>query len=49
MDLHLPFEALAPLLLSDGLVRALYEGVGLPFLHLTLLLGAWAARPSGAG
>ena len=34
-----PFEALAPLPLDDGLVRALYEDVGLPVFHMTLLLG----------
>ncbi len=34
-----PFESLAPLPLPPGLVTALYEGVGLPILHMSLLLG----------
>ena len=34
-----PFESLAPLPLPTGLVTALYEGVGLPILHMSLLLG----------
>jgi transposase-like protein len=34
-----PFESLAPLPLSRGLVTALYEDVGLPILHMSLLLG----------
>ena len=34
-----PFESLAPLPLSPKLVTALYESVGLPMLHIALLLG----------
>jgi hypothetical protein len=34
-----PFESLAPLPLPTGLVTELYEGVGLPILHMSLLLG----------
>ncbi len=34
-----PFEALAPLPLPTGLVTELYEDVGLPVLHMSLLLG----------
>ena len=34
-----PFESLAPLPLPTGLVAELYEGVGLPILHMSLLLG----------
>jgi hypothetical protein len=34
-----PFESLAPLPLPIGLVTALYEGVGLPLLHMSLILG----------
>jgi hypothetical protein len=34
-----PFESLAPLPLPTRLVRELYEGVGLPILHMSLLLG----------
>ena len=34
-----PFESLAPLPLPTGLVRELYEEVGLPILHMSLLLG----------
>jgi hypothetical protein len=34
-----PFESLAPLPLPRGLVRELYESVGLPILHMSLLLG----------
>jgi transposase-like protein len=34
-----PFESLAPLPLPTGLMTALYEGVGLPILHMSLLLG----------
>jgi hypothetical protein len=34
-----PFESLAPLPLPRGLVTELYEGVGLPILHMSLLLG----------
>jgi transposase-like protein len=34
-----PFDSLAPLPLPTGLVSALYEGVGLPILHMSLLLG----------
>lgn len=34
-----PFESLAPLPLSPKLVAALYESVGLPMLHIALLLG----------
>jgi hypothetical protein len=34
-----PFESLAPLPLPTGLVTALYEDVGLPILHMSLLLG----------
>lgn len=34
-----PFESLAPLPLSPKLVTTLYESVGLPMLHIALLLG----------
>jgi hypothetical protein len=34
-----PFEALAPLPLADALLGALYEDVGLPVFHMSLLLG----------
>jgi transposase len=34
-----PFESLAPLPLSMGLVTELYERVGLPIFHISLLLG----------
>jgi hypothetical protein len=34
-----PFESLAPLPLPTVLVRDLYEAVGLPILHMSLLLG----------
>jgi len=34
-----PFESLAPLPLPTGLVTALYEDLGLPILHMSLLLG----------
>jgi DNA-directed RNA polymerase specialized sigma24 family protein len=34
-----PFESLAPLPLPAGLVTELYDDVGLPILHISLLLG----------
>jgi hypothetical protein len=34
-----PFQSLAPLPLPPGLVTELYEGVGLPILHMSMLLG----------
>jgi hypothetical protein len=34
-----PFESLAPLPLPRDLVTELYEGVGLPILHMSMLLG----------
>jgi predicted transcriptional regulator len=34
-----PFESLAPLPLSKKLVKALYDMVGLPIFHISLLLG----------
>jgi transposase-like protein len=34
-----PFESLAPLPLPTALVTDLYEGAGLPILHMSLLLG----------
>src|SRR5579864_2247134 len=33
-----PFEALAPLPIADGLLRALYVDLGLPVFHMSLLL-----------
>jgi len=43
-----PFEALAPLPLDDRTVRALYEDVGLPVFHMTLLMGVGLGAVRGA-
>jgi hypothetical protein len=43
------FESLAPLPLPMGLVTELYEGVGLPILHMSLLLGVARRRVVRAG
>ncbi len=43
-----PLRALAPLPLEVGVVRGLYEDVGLPVFHMSLLLGVdMAAVRSG--
>ena len=43
-----PFESLAPMPLSPMLVTALYESVGLPMLHIALLLGVGVGSVKGA-
>ncbi len=43
-----PFESLAPLPLSLSLVKALYESVGLPMLHIAHLLGVGVGSVSSA-
>ena len=43
-----PFASLAPFPLASGLVTALYERVGLPIFHMSLLLGVGQGAVRGA-